>query len=94
MSKRIKLINAVLGMQPFVLIEYGPDPTDDQALSINLQYGGGAANSDQALLMLLHVVGELTETPADDYLEQIDRVRAGKGLPPMTDALASAGDPR
>lgn len=52
MPDRIELINPILGMQPYVLIEADTDP-DDGELVLNVRSGGGAAEQIGALPMLM-----------------------------------------
>lgn len=81
----IELINVLLGLDPFILIEFSG--SDDDGLNLSLQYGGGPASADQAVALLLFALGEITGVPADDYMAAIDGARFVEGLPPLMDVL-------
>lgn len=84
MPETIELLNPVLGLQPYVLIEADVDEDDD--LALNIRAGGGVDTKERMLSVLLMVVEELTGVPTDLYVQQVDAARQAAGLPSLVEA--------
>lgn len=78
MSERIELIQPILGMRPYVLLEVDAD--EDGDLAIKVKGGGGIASQDEILSLLLMAIETLTGVDADLYLNQINVARVTAGL--------------
>lgn len=87
----IELITPVLGLNPYVLIECAPD--DDQSneagFDLKVKAGGGIADNDEVICLLLLLVESLTGVDAELYVRQVDIVRRAAGLDPLS-AFAGA----
>lgn len=78
----IELIQPLLGMNPYLLLEIDGDGDGDTVL--RARGGGGIATPDQITLMLLMAVEETAGVSADTYLDEINTHRHTQGLPPLT----------
>jgi hypothetical protein len=79
----VHLINATIGLEPFVLIEVDTDTITDDGLNLKLQYGGGVPDRDGVAILLLTAIEQITGASAEAYVEQVNAARQAEGLPPL-----------
>lgn len=83
MSGSIELIQPILGMEPYVLIQCRPDPESAAGFDMQVNAGGGIDSQDEMVCLLLLLVEQLTGVDADLYTQQIDTARRAAGLGPI-----------
>lgn len=76
----IKLINRVLGLRPFIMVECVPSEDNDDGFTMKVEAGGGLETKDEMIILLLLLVEELTGVDSGLYTAQIDAVRKAAGL--------------
>jgi hypothetical protein len=81
MTDSVHLINATLGLDPFVLLELGTD--DDGDTSLKLKAGGGIESNDEITFTLLTALEAITGVDTALYIEQVNVVRRAAGLAPL-----------
>lgn len=79
MSESIELINPLLGMSPYVLLEAVTDADGDFA--IRIKSGGGIDAREHIIGFLLTATETITGVDIGLYLEQINITRQAAGLP-------------
>lgn len=78
MPQTVSLINPVLGLDPFILIECpaGSAASDGEAaFDVKIRAGGGLDSTDEMVALLLLVVESITGVDPDLYVTQIDLTR-------------------
>ena len=83
-SQSTELIQPILGMDPYVLIECLPDPDSPTGFDMQVKAGGGIESHDELALLFLLLVESLTGVAPDLYVQQIDVTRRAAGLAPLT----------
>lgn len=84
MPEEITLINAMLGLSPYALIEVNADPESEAGFNLNVRAGGGVDSRDDLTSLLLIAIEELTGVPTDLYVQQVDVARAAAGSEPLS----------
>lgn len=82
----VELINPVLGLHPFVLIECEPADTNP-GFDMGVRAGGGVETKDEIIVLLLLLVGQMTGVDADLYVRQIDVTRKAAGLKALSTVI-------
>lgn len=93
MPEQIELIQAVLGLDPYVLIECKPDddPTNEAGFLLKIRAGGGVSSQDDLVTLLLSVVEESTGVAAGLYVQEVNTARRAAGSAPLGESETPAG---
>lgn len=98
MTESIELINPLLGLEPYVLLEFRQGDEGEDDLRINLRAGGGMESNDDIAMALLMALtnlpslgpfGEALDQIAESHPEAITLLREELGIP-ATEAEVAA----